>query len=109
MVKFTAEMFVDSIGERGEYDQKIELRADANDADVKYPQHVEVVVKRKKFDLVPDSLTTGTKVKVELYPSTRKGVGKTTGRPFSITELVVVSLSVVQAAPSANDSEELPF
>lgn len=109
MVKFTAEMFVESIGERGEYDQKIELRADANDADVKYPQHVEVVVKRKKFDLVPDSLTTGAKVKVELYPSTRKGVGKTTGRPFSITELVVVSLSVVQAEPLRDDSEELPF
>ena len=44
MIKFSAEMYIDKIGERGPYDQKIMLRADLHDEDSKYPQHIEAVV-----------------------------------------------------------------
>lgn len=116
MVKFNAEMYIDKIGERGQYDQKIMLRADLNDADVKYPQHIEVVLKQKKFDLLPDDLIPGDKISVDLYPNTKTGVSKTTGKPWTITELIVMKLAVTERLPrngevadDTNYPEECPF
>lgn len=107
MIKFSAEMYIDKIGERGPYDQKIMLRADPHDEDSKYPQHIEAVVKAKKFDLIPEDLIPGDRVMVDFYPSTKTGVSKSTGKPWTITELIVMKFAVTEKLPRANTKPDV--
>lgn len=116
---FVSEMegWIADAGIAGEYERRIEIRFDEDDAAVKYPQHVELTVRRSKYDLIPEDLAENDKIKVSVFPVTKKGVSKA-GKPYAITELVVNKFEVTKKAPKAEASapqdgeiedEELPF
>lgn len=107
MIKFSAEMYIDKIGERGPYDQKIMLRADLHDEDSKYPQHIEAVVKAKKFDIIPEDLIPGDRVMIDFYPVSKSGVSKSTGKPWTITELIVMKFVVTEKLPRTNTKPDV--
>ena len=107
MIKFSAEMYIDKIGERGQCDQKIMLRADLHDEDSKYPQHIEAVVKAKKFDIIPEDLIPGDRVMVDFYPVSKSGISKSTGKPWTITELIVMKFAVTEKLPRTNTKTEV--
>lgn len=113
MIKLSTEMYVEKIGERGQYDQHIMLRADKTDEGVKYPQHIDIVIKAKKYDAFPE-IIKDDRVLVDLYP-TSKVITTKAGREMVITELIAMKLSVTEHAANAAvadaqpEEEDLPF
>lgn len=105
--------WVSDVGALGEYSRQIEIRSDKDDSLAKFPQHFDVTVRKSKYGIVPPDLVEDDKVRMSVYPVTRKGVSKA-GKQYAITELILSKIEIIDKSPkkvsAVNDSdEELPF
>ncbi len=71
------------------------------------PEHIDAVVKAKKFDLIPEDLIPGDRVMIDFYPVSKSGVSKSTGKPWTITELIVMKFAVTEKLPRTNTKPDV--
>lgn len=105
MITFEADLYVDSVHERSEYDQRIDCRADLDESSSKYPQKITITIGKKSFDKFPSDIGVNDMIHAKLYPTTRNGISKTSGKAYSITDLRVMDLHITKRANMPTNQE----
>ena len=95
MKSFEFSGWVHSI-DRQSWGIEVEVRADADETDVKFPQHILLTASKKKSDLVPDNLDVNDRVTVTFIPVLNKGVSQKTKRVFAINKMMIAKFDVVE-------------
>ena len=113
MKSFEFSGWVHSI-DRQSWGVEVEVRAEADETDVKFPQHILLTAFKKKSDLVPDDLDVNDRVTVTFIPILNKGVSQKTKRVFAINKMMIAKFDVVEKAngggePSTQDDDDVPF
>lgn len=113
MKSFEFSGWVHSI-DRQSWGVEVEVRAEADETDVKFPQHILLTASKKKSDLVPDDLDVNDRVTVTFIPILNKGVSQKTKRVFAINKMMIAKFDVVEKArgggePTTQDDDDVPF
>lgn len=113
MKSFEFSGWVHSI-DRQSWGVEVEVRAEADETDVRFPQHILLTASKKKSDLVPDDLDVNDRVTVTFIPILNKGVSQKTKRVFAINKMMIAKFDVVEKArggsePSTQDDDDVPF
>lgn len=100
--------------DRQSWGVEVELREEADETGVKFPQHILLTASKKKADLVPDDLDVNDRVTVTFIPVLNKGVSQKTKRVFAINKMMIAKFEVTEKvrknnAPQQADDEDVPF
>lgn len=100
--------------DRQSWGVEIEVRAEADEADVKFPQHILFTASKKKSDLVPDDLDVNDRVTVTFIPILNKGVSHKTKRVFAINKMMIVKFEVIEKVRNGGEQpqqedDDIPF
>lgn len=114
MISAKTACYIDSIEEAGQYGQKFVTRNYKDDpSEVKYPCFIGMEVSSKKLEQLM-GIGVGDKVEIEFVITGRKGVAKTTGKPYQMNKLMATKITLVEKSEvvetvSADDDDSLPF
>lgn len=113
MKSFEFSGWVHSI-DRQSWGVEVEVRAEADETGVKFPQHILLTASKKKSDLVPDDLDVNDRVTVTFIPILNKGVSQKTKRVFAINKMMIAKFEVDEkvrggsSEPSPSE-DDVPF
>lgn len=96
-----------------QYGPEFVVRADKDESDIKYPQHILVVVSKKKASQLPPEMNVDDKVKVKFLPILQEGVSERTNRAYAISKNQMMSVEILEKAERKQDAtagdEDMPF
>lgn len=114
MITYEFTGWVERVNRVNQYGPEFVLRADKNDAEAKYKQHIMFAVSKKKASSIPPEMGPNDKVKVKFLPMLQEGVSDRTNRAYAISKNMMMSIEILEKADSAaqdnaDDADECPF
>lgn len=96
------------------YGDEIIVRADADERDAKFKQHLLISVTKKVSDKVPFDLGKDDKVKITFVPILNEGVSDKTKRAYAINKMMLSDIEVLEKASTdeggdGDDASDIPF